>query len=345
MSLSLTGAALGSAALDDPAQMPPANEQEVADVITVVNGGGDLLKAIEISPVAYRDYGSWLGGLWGNLFDNAWDIEKSYMTFPEITTVPDDRTVAGQSSQGESVSYYIEDIIDLTPTLENGVSSEDLLILNQTNSTLKLVLGNLFTDDNSRYGVISLVLSGDVGLGSRVSVAFPLHDYEYGMTFLGGELAMAGPSAGNHGSNTGFGGITKFYSDQSDDCDDPPCVSERKTQLERDLRDAYDDYKNGSNGDAITGVGGAAGSAGGAILGSGTTFTAFLLGGATVIGGAFLLVGTVAANSKNNTDTYNQARDNAWDDFNDDTRGLCDIIPIGSYMNSYLHCYGDGDPN
>lgn len=345
MSFTFAGQALGSSAADDPAQLPPATNQEVADVLTVVNGGGDFQKAIEISPVPYREYGAWLGELWGDLFDNTWDIEKSYMTFPEITTVPDDHRLLGQNSQGEPVTYYIEDIIVLSPALENGASAEDLLLLDQTSSTLKLVLGNLYTDNNSRNGVLSLVLSGDADDGTRASVVFPLHDYEFGLTVIPGGMVITAPSEGHQGTNTGFGGIPEFYSDQLDDCDDPPCVNQRKTDLERALRDAYASYKNGSNAGGIESVAGSAGTAGGAVVGSGATIGAFLLGSATLIGGAFLLVGSVAGHSINNTNTYHQARENAWNDFYDDMRDLCGENPVGSYMDSYLHCYGDGVPH
>jgi len=343
MSLSFTGAALGNAAIDELVQLPPANGQDIADVITVVTGGGEFQKAIEVSPFPYREYGAWLGELWSGMFATPWEIEKSYLTFPELTEIPQGNHWSGQSSHGELVSYYIEDIIDLIPTVENGAEPEDLLALEMANANLKIIYGNLYTDTSSRNGVASLVLSGDTGLGDRISVVFPLTDYEFGVTVIPGGSTISAPAPDNGSSNTGFGGVSNFDAEQRRDCEDPPCISDLKNQLEEDLRDAYVNFKgnhNATNGEAIAGS--AAGAGAGALGATGGTLAGFALGAGSLVAGVFLLVGLVAYHSKNNIDIYRETRDNIWDDFYDDMRELCGTEPAGSYMAAYNHCYGGG---
>ncbi len=122
MSFGFTGQVLAQTEPSDSLQFPPTTTQELNDVVTVVNGGGDAQTAIEINPVPYREYGAWLEGLWVDVFVSPWEIERSYLVFPELIEIPNNHLWVGQSPQGESVSYYIEDIIDLAPTIENGAS-------------------------------------------------------------------------------------------------------------------------------------------------------------------------------------------------------------------------------
>ncbi|MCF6239499.1 MAG: hypothetical protein L3J79_11940 [Candidatus Marinimicrobia bacterium] len=340
MSFGFTGQVLAQTAPGDPLQFPPTTTQELNDVMTVVNGGGDAQTAIEINPVPYREYGAWLEGLWVDVFASPWEIERSYLVFPELVEIPENHLWVGQSPQGESVSYYIEDIIDLAPTIENGASLEDLLVLEGLNGTLKIVMGSLYTGESSRNGILSLVLSGDAGSGSRVSVVFPLHDYEFSIFVNpGGDLLEGPPNPDS--MDSGFGGVSNFNKElrENSDCEESQCVKDAKDQLERDLRDDYTNFKGGYNNGNIDSVAGGAAQVVGGVVGTGETLLAFLGGGALVVLGAFIVVGATAAKSKNNIDTYQEARYNHWDDFYDALRA-CGITPYGRFMQSWLHCYG-----
>ncbi len=217
---------------------------------------------------------------------------------------------------------------------------EDLLVLDGLNGTLKIVLGSLYTGESSRNGILSLVLSGDAGSGSRVSVVFPLHDYEFSIFVNpGGDLLEGPPNPDS--MDSGFGGVSVYNRElrENSDCEESQCVRDAKDQLQRDLRDDYTNFKGGYNNGNIDSVAGGAAQVTGGVVGSGGTLLAFLGGGALVLLGAFVIVGATAAKSKNNIDTYQEARNNHWDDFYDALRA-CGVIPHGRYMQSWLHCYG-----